>query len=186
MTARLYPVPPPPMATVKILLTTTFLTTTFLTTTLLTGCQQTLPKALNSLECSQSNQQLAALIELEHRYNAADSKTQHKMRRLAIAANNHQHSALLYSAAHATPGMLQQAVKHYNEATRRSSTCIQDHYLRLRQQQTQVRLQQPAHQAEKLQQALARLQHENQQLQQKIDALTGLETELSDQRSLPR
>ncbi len=154
------------------------LSCTLLLATVISGCQQTLPQVLKPIECSLSTQQLAGLVRLEAGYHKANAQNRRAQRQLAIKDKAHLHSALLLSASDASEEQLQQALSHYNRARKTPPGCDSDAYLTLRQDQTRTRLQHYEQARE--------LNLQIEQLQQKIDALTGLENELSGQRGLPR
>lgn len=154
------------------------LSCTLLLATVLSGCQQTLPKVLKPVKCSLSTQQLAGLIRLEAEYHHASTTNRRILRQQAIKDKEHLQAALLLSASDASEAQLKQALSYYNRARKTPPGCDSDDYLTLRLVQTRARLQQYEQAAE--------LNRQAEQLQQKIDALTGLENELSGQRGLPR
>jgi len=152
-----------------------------LTTTLLSGCQQTISQvsqALKPIECSFNNQQLADLIDLEHHYNSADQATRQTMLEQTLEKYDSARSAILLSASGASLESLEKARTHYRRALHTPPGCSVQSYLELRQQQTLNLIAQ--HQEQQVQQDAAKA------LQKKIDALTGLENELSSPRSLTR
>ena len=120
---------------------------------------------------------MSDLIALEQRYVDASASTRRAMRNAASRRNENMEAALLHSRSDATPAMLQQAMRYYNQ-TEATGCSGHDNYISLRKANTAARLQ--------LLKQLDNAQQENNQLQQKIDALTGLENELSGQRGLPR
>jgi len=149
------------------------LTLTLLIAGLLGGCQQTLPQVLEPLECTLSSQKLADLIQLEAKYADANTTARKMMRNRAIRDKEHLEAALMLSSADASARMLEQALVQFRQAAKQPPGCDSESYMELRTAVTRSRLQQFNHQHQLLQ-----LQEENRQLQQKIDALTGLESEL--------
>jgi len=169
------------------------LSCTLLIATLLGGCQQTIPEMLRPLDCSLNSTQLSDLVQLESRYAEASSNIRRVMRKQAVRDKDNLQAALLFSGADAGQQMLKQSLSYYRKITFEPAGCDSEHYIALREGQTRARLNLYQHEApaapsdDQSQQAeLEKLQEENRQLQAQIDALTGLESELSGQRGLPR
>ena len=149
------------------------LTFTVLIASLLGGCQQTLPQVLEPLECTLSAQKLADLIQLEARYADANPTARRMMRNHAIQNKQHLEAALMLSGANASHRQLEQALVQFKQAARHPPGCDSETYMQLREALTRSRLK-PSPQ----QQKVAELEAENRLLQEKINALTGLESEL--------